>query len=169
MTFVVGIDGSDISWAAFHAACRMIDRKKDTMWAYHVTNPGRYKEMPLNYQPGKDTCLNLLFATHCASFLSSVRFLPFLSALPSFSSVLLAVADTLKNNFEALSIREEVSDCVNVNWVCEEKESADSKVRDMICSFAHKKTADVLILGAYGTKVTVRRLFMCSTYSRRCN
>jgi len=111
MTFVVGIDGSDISWAAFHAACRMIDRKKDTMWAYHVTNPGRYKDMPLNYQP-----------------------------------------DTLKNNFESLSIREEVSDCVNVNWMCEEKASVDSKVRDMICSFAHKKTADVLILGAYGTK-----------------
>merc|ERR1712166_1174739 len=128
MTFVVGIDGSDISWAAFHAACRMIDRKKDTMWAYHVTNPGRYKDMPLNYQP-----------------------------------------DTWENNFESLSIREEVSDCVNVNWVCEEKVSVDSKVRDMICSFAHKKTADVLILGAYGTKVTVRRLFMRSTYCRWCN
>merc|ERR1711865_100111 len=84
MTFVVGIDGSDISWAAFHAACRMIDRKKDTMWAYHVTNPGRYKDMPLNYQPGKDTCLNKPSVCNSVRFLSSLSALPFLSALPSF-------------------------------------------------------------------------------------
>jgi len=105
MTFVVGIDGSEIAWAAFHATCRMMDRKKDTLWAYHVTNPGRYKDMSLNFQP-----------------------------------------DTIKNQFESKSIREEVSECVNVNWVCEEKESAQSRVREMIVSFAHKQTADVLVL-----------------------
>ena len=52
LVFVVGVDGSDIAKQAFHATCRMMDKEKDELYLFHVTNPGRYQDMPECFQPG---------------------------------------------------------------------------------------------------------------------
>eukprot|EP00656_Telonema_subtile_P013378 TRINITY_DN1679_c0_g1_i2.p1 TRINITY_DN1679_c0_g1~~TRINITY_DN1679_c0_g1_i2.p1 ORF type:complete len:340 (+),score=65.77 TRINITY_DN1679_c0_g1_i2:191-1210(+) len=49
--FVVGVDGSNIAMQAFHATCRMLDRRKDKLYLIHVTNPGRYQEMAPCFHP----------------------------------------------------------------------------------------------------------------------
>lgn len=51
LTFVVGVDGSQISFKAFHATCRLIDRRKDQLFLYHVTNPDKYEDIPASFQP----------------------------------------------------------------------------------------------------------------------
>jgi len=49
-TLMVAVDGGIVAKQAFHYAARLM-RKDDKLIVYHVTNPGRYKDMAPSFQP----------------------------------------------------------------------------------------------------------------------
>jgi len=48
--FMVGVDGSDVSFKAWQAAIQMM-QKGDMLIVYNCSNPGRYKTMSANFDP----------------------------------------------------------------------------------------------------------------------
>lgn len=50
LKYMVAVDGSRIAVQAFKTAARLM-KKGDSMIVYHVTNPGRYKDMSANFHP----------------------------------------------------------------------------------------------------------------------